>query len=89
MLDDAGRASACQRTTVAAPTETIRLNYIASGLHRLVDTCCDDERWQLAVDTPAYDVDHEVYVVLNRFNVCQNLVINMIWARAGRTGLGG
>jgi len=29
---------------------------------------------------PTYDVDHEVFVLLDRFNCCQNLVINMIEA---------
>ena len=29
---------------------------------------------------PAYDVDHEVFVVLDRFKADQNLVINMIGA---------
>jgi hypothetical protein len=36
---------------------------------------------------PADDVDHEVFARLNRFNVSENLVINMIWA--GRCGLAG
>jgi hypothetical protein len=29
---------------------------------------------------PDYDVDHEIFAFLNRFNVNQNLVINMVWA---------
>jgi hypothetical protein len=37
---------------------------------------------------PAYDVDHEVFAVLDRFKVDQNLVINMIgaWTVPGWVG---
>jgi hypothetical protein len=35
---------------------------------------------------PADDVDHEVFVRLNRFKVSENLVIDMIWAWTLRTG---
>jgi hypothetical protein len=35
---------------------------------------------------PGYDVDHEVFVRLNRFKVNQNLVINMVWAWTLWTG---
>jgi hypothetical protein len=38
---------------------------------------------------PAYDVDHEVIVVLNRFKVDQNLVINMIGPVDSADWLGG
>jgi len=34
-----------------------------------------DGGWRRA---PAYDVDHEVFALLDRFNWGQNLVINMI-----------
>jgi len=37
----------------------------------------------------AYDVDHEVFVVLDRFKACQNLVINMIRAWTVPGWLGG
>jgi hypothetical protein len=35
---------------------------------------------------PASDVDHEVFVRLNRSKVNENVVINMIWAWTLRTG---
>jgi len=36
---------------------------------------------------PAYEVDHEVFVVLDRFKVDENLVIDMVGR--GRCGLAG
>jgi hypothetical protein len=33
----------------------------------------------VGVGAPASDVDHEVFMRLNRFKVSENLVINMIW----------
>jgi len=40
-------------------------------------------RWVMAAGggAPAYDVDHEVFVLLDRFKYDQNLVINMILGR--------
>jgi len=35
---------------------------------------------------PAHEVDHEVFVALDRFKADENLVINMIWAWTVRPG---
>jgi hypothetical protein len=38
---------------------------------------------------PSYDIDHEVFALLDRFKGAKNLVINMIWAWTLPDWLGG